>query len=78
MTDKAKTVVKKIVEIVIYVLIGAAAATGIINFDKVTDAFKAGEANKIEQSVQMYAEETVTTVEDVAKTVETKAEITTK
>ena len=28
MTDKAKTVVKKIVEIVIYVLIGAAAATG--------------------------------------------------
>lgn len=78
MTDKAKTVVKKIVEIVIYVLIGAAAATGIINFDKVTDAFKAGEANKIEQSVQMYTEETVTTVADVAKTVEAKAETATK
>ena len=29
MTDKTKTVVKKIVEIVIYVLIGAAAATGV-------------------------------------------------
>lgn len=74
MTDKAKTVVKKIVEIVIYILVGAAAATGIINFDKITDAFKAGEASKIEQSVQMYTDSAATAVTAAAEKVEAKAE----
>lgn len=69
MTDKTKTVVKKIVEIVVYLLVGATAATGVINFDKITDAFKAGESHKVEQSAQMYAADTVTAVTEKAKTV---------
>ena len=35
MTDKTKTVVKKIVEIVVYLLVGAVAT--VINFDKINN-----------------------------------------
>lgn len=76
MTDKTKKVLKKIGEIVIYLLVGAAAAAGVINFDKITDAFKAGETAKIEQSTQMYATDTVVKAE--VKAVAEKAKADTK
>ena len=67
MTDKTKTVVKKIVEIVVYLLVGAVAT--VINFDKINNAFKDSESHKVEQSAQMYAADTVTAVAEKAETV---------
>ena len=67
MTDKTKTVVKKIVEIVVYLLVGAVAI--VINFDKINNAFKDSESHKVEQSAQMYATDTVNAVTEKAETV---------
>ena len=67
MTDKTKTVVKKIVEIVVYLLVGAVAT--VINFDKINNAFKASESHKVEQSAQMCATDTVNIVTEKAETV---------
>lgn len=67
MTDKTKTVVKKIVEIVVYLLVGAVAT--VINFDKINNAFKASESHKVEQSAQMYATDTVNAVTEKTETV---------
>ncbi len=68
MSEKSKSIVKKIIEAAIYLVVGAGAATGIINYDKITDAVKKGEEAKTEQSAAIYS---VDTVKTTAKTVET-------
>lgn len=62
MTDKKKAMVKKIAEIVVYLLVGAAAMFGIANFDNISKAFTAGESKKIEAAAQVYAADTVVPV----------------
>lgn len=68
MSEKSKSIVKKIIEAVIYLVVGAGAATGVINYDKITDAIKKGEEAKAEQSAATYSADAVKTT---AKTVET-------
>lgn len=62
MSEKSKSIIRKIIEAVIYLAVGAGAATGIINYDKITNVVKKGEEIKAEQTAQAYSADTTKTM----------------
>ena len=63
MTDTVKKSIKKAAEIIMYLIIGGLISAGVLNVDKLKDLISHNEINQVETSANMYAEETVTSVE---------------
>ena len=69
MTDSKKILIKKIIELIISFIVGAAVATGIINYDKIVKVAFTGESIKNEQQTSSVENitNTTTSVENTIK-----------